>query len=68
MIDKVKNDVIFFKGKKINFRYNGSRNQVEEFTGIIDGCYKAVFTIKTDNCVRSFSYSDVLIGILEINI
>ena len=38
MIDKVRNDMLALKDKKIMFRYNGSRNQIEEFEGIITSC------------------------------
>ena len=56
------------KDKKIRFRYNGSRNQIEEFDGVILNCYNYVFVIGTDSIDRSFSYSDVLIGTLELDI
>ena len=57
------------KGKEIMFRFNGSRNQIEEFKGIIENTYNYVFTIKlsgSHNKRRSFSYSDVLTDSLEI--
>lgn len=66
MINKVKEDVLNKKGKIIKFRFNGARNQIEEFEGIINGVYNYIFTIKTlNNEIKSFSYSDVLIGNLE---
>ena len=68
MIDMVKNRVVKYLGKDVMFRYNGSRNQVEEFSGRIINCYKYIFIIDTDTIVRYFSYSDVLIGVLEIDI
>lgn len=68
MIDKIKNDIIQLRGKRIKFRYNGSRNQIEEFEGVIVNCYKYVFIIQVDNINKSFSYSDILIGNLEYNI
>lgn len=68
MISKVKEKVLSFKDKKIKFRYNGSRNQIEEFEGVIVNCYNYVFVIELDNMTKSFSYSDVLIGTLEVNI
>lgn len=68
MINKIKNDLMRYLGKSIRFRYNGSRNQIDEFDGIITNCYNYIFTIKTDSFVKSFSYSDILTGILEINI
>lgn len=68
MIDKVRDKIVSFKGKKIKFRYNGSRNQIEEFEGIIRNCYNYVFTIDLGYINKSFSYSDVLIGVLDVNI
>ena len=68
MINKIKNDLIKLKGKEIRFRYNGTRNQIEEFDGIIKECYDYVFIIDLGYMNRSFSYSDILIGALEVNI
>ncbi len=69
MINKVKEDIINKKGMKLNFRHNGSRNQIEEFKGIILNTYNYIFTIKVlsdKEEIKSFSYSDVLIKNLEI--
>lgn len=67
MIDKVKDFVLSNKGKNLNFRYNGARNQIVEFSGVIVSLYPYVFTVKeNDSFLRSFSYTDVLIGNLEI--
>ena len=54
--------------KLFNFRYNGTRNQIEEFKGIIFSIYNNIFTIKTieKEELKSFTYSDILIGNLEI--
>ena len=68
MIKKIKNDIIALKDTKIKFRYNGSRNQIEEFEGVITNCYNYVFVIKSGNINKSFSYSDILIGNLDVNI
>ena len=66
MINKVRDNIIINKGKTRKFRFNGARNQIEEFEGKINGVYNYVFTIKTINDeTKSFSYSDVLIGNLE---
>ena len=67
MINKIKEDIESKKGKKFHFRINGSRNQIEEFDGIISDTYNFVFTIKTvSNELKSFTYSDILINNLEI--
>lgn len=68
MINKIREDLVNKKDKVFNFRYNGSRNQIEEFAGIIVGVYNYIFTIKIleKNEIKSFTYSDILIGNLEI--
>ena len=56
------------RGKVIHFRYNGSRNQIEEFDGKIENTYNSIFTIKIENqnAIKSFSYNDVINKSLEI--
>lgn len=57
------------KGKLIHFKYNGARNQIEEFDGVIENTYNAIFTIRIDDekkQIKSFTYSDVLTEILEL--
>ncbi len=66
-IDKIREYIDSNTSKKILFRVNGSRNQIEEFYGIIVAVYKSIFLIRTENgLIKSFSYSDVLIGNIEI--
>lgn len=68
MINKIREDLINKKGKALKFRHNGSRNQIEEFEGIIVETYNYIFIIKTieKEEIRSFAYSDILIGDLVI--
>ena len=67
MIFKIKEDILNNKGKLHIFRFNGLRNQIEEFEGLITEIYDRIFIIKTNNNeIKSFSYNDVLIGNLEI--
>ena len=67
MIFKIRDDIINNKNINHKFRFNGSRNQIDEFEGIINETYNYIFTIKTNkNEIKSFSYNDVLIGNLEI--
>lgn len=58
----IKDKISSIKGKKIHFRYNGSRNQIEEFDGIVENVYNSVFTIKICNCnsLKSFTYNDII--------
>lgn len=69
MINKIKSEIESQKGKLLKFRYNGSRNQIEEFEGIINNTYNYIFTIKVvgdREDIKSFTYSDVLIKNIEI--
>lgn len=67
-IEKVKDKVNSYKGKNLKFRFNGSRNQIEEFEGTIINTYDAVFIIRLQNNqrIKSFSYSDMLIKKLVV--
>lgn len=67
-IEKIKNFISDNMNMTIKFRYNGSRNQIEEFTGEIVSVYKYIFLIKVDGMpfTKSFSYTDVLIKNLEL--
>ena len=69
MINKVKENIKKLIGEKHQFRYNGARNQIEIFEGIIIEVYQAIFIIKIDfpkKELKSFTYSDILINNLEI--
>lgn len=67
-IETVKNKVSEYKGQTLNFRFNGSRNQIEEFSGVIVETYDYIFTIMIEesNFLKSFSYSDVLMKKLVV--
>lgn len=68
-ISIIKERVRSKEGKDLKFKFNGSRNQIEEFYGKIISLYPSVFTIEVNNehrNVKSFSYSDVLTNSLEI--
>ena len=67
MINKIKKDIQNKKGERLKFRFNGARNQIEEFEGLITEIYNRIFIIKTSkNEIKSFSFNDILIGNLEI--
>ena len=69
MKEKIREKVLSHLGQHMRFRYNGARNQKEEFFGYIENVYSNVFTIHIENdtsTVKTFSYSDVLLKTLEI--
>ncbi len=68
-IETIKEKLSEEEGKTLHFRFNGARNQKEEFQGEIIKLYPAVFLVRVldeRDLVKSFSYSDVLIDTLEI--
>lgn len=68
-IMRIKENLEEKKGKLIHFKYNGARNQIEEFDGVIENTYNAIFTIRIEDeskQIKSFTYSDVLTEILEL--
>ena len=68
-IEKVKETIQKNEGKKLSFKFNGSRNQIEKFEGKIIETYPKIFVIQLteENAPRkSFSYSDILTESLEI--
>lgn len=64
----IRNNIEMVKGKKIHFKYNGSRNQIDEFDGIIENTYKSIFTIKIADSsnIKSFTYNDIINKSLQI--
>lgn len=68
-IQKIRSSIEKSRGQRRNFRFNGSRNQIEEFSGTIENTYNYIFLVKLDNekeQLRSFSYTDILTESLEI--
>ncbi len=67
MIENIKKVVRENQGIKCSFRFHGTRNQIDEFHGVITDLYPAIFTILLDDKkIKTFSYSDILTQSLEI--
>lgn len=67
MVDKIKKDIFLKKGHYFEFKVNNIRNKCDIFEGIILEVYDRVFVVKTiDENIVSFTYSDILIGNVEI--
>jgi len=69
-LDKIKHNLESKKGKTLYFRFNGARNQTEEFEGKVIKTYHFVFLVEMSNdnkSIKSFSYTDVLTESLEIH-
>lgn len=57
---KVKEVIKELIGKEVSIKVNVGRNKYEYFVGTIEKMYPAIFTVKVDSLVKSFTYSDVL--------
>ncbi|MGN1338035.1 MAG: Veg family protein [Candidatus Coprovivens sp.] len=53
-------------GNKVWIKVNGLRNKNEFVEGIISDCYKNIFIVESLRGIKSFSYSDVLIGTIKL--
>ena len=59
-IKKIKENIQNLLNEKIKIKINLGRNKKEYLYGYIDKVYPNIFTIKTDNGIRSISYSDII--------
>ena len=59
-IQKIRDEVSSMAGKKVLAKIDIGRNKYEYIEGFILGIYPFLFTIKTNNEIKSYSYSDVL--------
>ena len=50
----------------VSIKVKGIRNKNEYVEGIISECYPNVFIVLTTSGKKSFSYSDVLIGNIDV--
>ena len=69
MREKVKERIRADIGKKLKFKYNGARNQIEEFNGKIIKLYPSIFIVSLvgdNDTIKSFSYSDLITESVEI--
>ena len=62
-ITKIKNMLEENSSKNVRFKFNGNRNQIEEFDGRIINTYKYLFVVKpNDTGIKiSCTYTDILI-------
>lgn len=69
-IDKIREELLCNKGKKVKLHVFGSRNKKEKFICYIDKIYENLFTVKAkqDDMIvtRSYSYIDVLTKTVKI--
>ena len=55
-------------GKNVIIKVRGIRNKNEIIYGRLEECYKNIFIVDTNTFKRSFSYKDILLGIILVMI
>jgi len=67
MLNKIKKDIFDNIGNEVEVIYKGSRNKIENYTGVITEVYSSLFIVKLSNGLKkSFSYVDLLTGVVGI--
>ena len=59
-INKIKESVIELTNKPIKIKVNMGRNKYEYYEGKIDKIHPNLFTVITNNGIKSFTYTDIL--------
>ena len=52
--------IVSLIGKRVSVKVNVGRNKFEKFEGVVERVYPSLFTIYSNNLVKSYSYSDVV--------
>ena len=66
-LENIKTQINLLKGKQINLKVNEGRKKIKTFCATIDKTYPSVFSVTSKECgLKTFSYSDVLCGDVEI--
>ena len=55
-------------GKRVLVKILGIRNKVDMVEGIISECYSHVFIVRTKFGNKSFTYTDVLVGNIKVDV
>ena len=55
-------------GTRVIIKVLGGRNKIEMVEGIISECYQNVFIVLTKFGKKSFTYTDVLVGNIRVNV
>ena len=64
----IKNYIRKNQGKTVIIKVFGLRNKVENIKGVIKDIYPQIFTVKTKNGIKSFSYSEIISKDIKITV
>lgn len=55
-------------GRRVLIKILGIRNKIDMVEGIISECYSHVFVVRTKFGNKSFTYTDVLVGNIKVDV
>ena len=55
------------KGSRVKIKVHGMRNKTDSFIGTIEDIYPEIFTVRTNNFLKSFSYSEIISKEIDIS-
>ncbi len=61
-LEIAKKRIELLAGREVKLRVNEGRNKIRNYVGVVDGMYKAIFTVKSleDGKLYSYPYSDLI--------
>ncbi|MCI8728983.1 MAG: hypothetical protein HFK07_04115 [Clostridia bacterium] len=61
-LEIAKKRIELLAGREVKLRVNEGRNKIKNYVGVVDGMYKAIFTVKSleDGKLYSYPYSDLI--------
>ena len=66
MKQRIKEQIELLKGKKISILVDVGRNKMEEYEGVVTNAYNNIWMLKVGSEEKSFTYTDILIGVVII--
>ncbi len=56
----IRENLMTHKGERVKVKIFGMRNKTDSFIGILKDIYPQIFTIQTQDTIKSFSYSELI--------
>lgn len=66
-IEYIKNELNKHIGEDVFIKYNLGRNKYEEYNVKIKKLYNNVFTVESNDEIKSFSYNDIITKTIKID-
>jgi uncharacterized protein Veg len=63
---EIKQRIANLKGNEINLSVNRGRKKIDKLQGFVENTYPSVFTFITEKNRETFSYFDILCGLVAI--